>query len=233
MRLLILGLPRSGTTFAYKVACDLLDRHIYIMEPFNREVVEWSLGSGVVHDTEGPIPSQYSRLHRTVQELILKNSRWIDDWINNDKPTLPFLGGFWMNVLKALFSQPDIVVKDVYLWVRLRAAMSLLNNVKVLLIKRSLDTWLREIRAYYDKRRDAFENPRFKGFVSLFYRYYHGDYVKRTDVEAALAEATDVYQHYVELIDLAWNYPNVEVVEGDGRLSEEAVKQAINKLMAR
>ena len=229
MKLLIVGLPRSATTFTYKIACELYPHAMHFLEPFNPEPVRWALEKGqVIHDTQGPVPSDFNKLTPSEQRVILENATWLDEWVKARYPLRAWMGESWIEVLSILFRFRDVVVKDVVAWTRLEAILNNHPDVIVVAVKPDLDWWLERIRHYYDKRRDTFQNPLHKGGISLFYRFYNGgDYLDSTSLDAALTEAVDVHKKYLGLIASLQRKHDIRLLEVKGRVREDDVRRVL------
>lgn len=119
----IVSFPRTATTGLYVKLCEKLkmklnSKCLCIYEPFNYNVLEDIFKKGKhVHDRVGKVPHDYNRLPDRLRKLIYENSKWSLVWGGRKENFL----GCWFEVIEELRNLgKTVVLKDVYLWVKLK-----------------------------------------------------------------------------------------------------------------
>jgi len=229
LKVIVLGLPRSGTTKVYKDVCLALKSRgdvICIFEPTNNEVVGHIVrGIKHTHDVVGEVPYDYDRISNILMMRIWANTSWHLDWSNNDKPVSPFCGVQLFDILDELDSLPKpVVIKDVHAWVYLPRLVLKYRECKFILTIRSWESW----KDSMIRRFKAVKNIRDKAGVGKFYRFIHnGKYLMDTSVKALLKEIEDAYNYYLMLVRAVESRSNVKVVAFADALSDDKVKDVI------
>jgi len=240
LKIFILGLPRTATTFLYKEVYNYVKQKysnvIGIFEPFNKEVVDWifTLG-GVVHNTEGKVPHDMHLLPNELKKLIRENSLWMHDWVSHPLPRTPFLGFHYKQILTHLRKIDYFVLKDVILWVKFHELTNEFPDAYFIVSLPDEDTVIEKWREYYSKRPDIFRNPLFKGGVSLFYRYFSmGAYNEDTSFKALELELRRVYNYYSRIVWNTYRYSRnrekIGIVQFRGSLRKEDVLNVLKLL---
>jgi len=215
VRIMILGLPRTATTFVYNEVCRYLKRLgsiTCIFEPFNYEVMHNIVKTGRhFHDKAGEVIHDYNKLPKDIVMLIYENSKWLVDWIENEKPTTPFLGSNWMKIVKTfniLFG--NVVVKDVCLWVYLDQVVKALPGFHFILTRIDFETYYRKML----KRFHMIRNPLDKGGVGKFYRFFNSlQYFRDVNEETFYQELKIIHRRYEELLSSVKTRENVHVID--------------------
>lgn len=225
----ILGLPRSATTYVYKVVYNAFKRVgdvIGVFEPTNYEVVN-NIFKGIkhVHDTEGEVPYDYDRLPRELLVKIHENSRWLKDWTENETPSEEFLGMMFPYILRTLDVIPSpIVIKDVHAWVRAKELVTWYPHTKFIFTAVDYETWFDRMK----KRFRTFRNPLDKAGVGKFFRYFSGGVYLRELSEMSLRiETSVIWSIYESIINYVSNKDNVYVV----RYKETITKDQVHNLI--
>jgi len=143
--LLIVGLPRSGTSYVYRIAIAALKPEVALYEPFNlqRNFEKLVLGS-VLHDVDGVVRHDLDKLLLKLTRLIVRNSTWILHWLEEQTPSVPYLGEHWREILDELHSlrKGAVVVKEVFIWPLLREVVE--KGIPVVVLLRDFRSLARE-----------------------------------------------------------------------------------------
>lgn len=229
----VTGLPRTATTYMYKLLYTELRRYVDVVgvyEPFNHEVVE-QLAAGVqhIHDTEGPVPHDWVKLPESTRKLILENSRWLREWVTNPSPSTRFLGEKYLDILHALHElDAPVIVKDVCAWLRLNELVDKFPDTVFVVTLRDFDSLFEEAK----RRLRINPNPLHKAGYGVFYRAVTGGQYYREVSEVTLErELFTVYRTLMCIVDAVWRRKNVIVVPYRNRLPEERARIAVDAVL--
>ena len=124
----VISLPYTGTTYTYKY---LYARYklLGVFEPFNPEpVLQILSGVRYTHYRVGWVPYDYDKLPDILVRVIRENCKWLYDWLKGKRNT-PYLGWRWKEVLLMLHDlDEEVLVKDVYAWIRFNEIYELLDT---------------------------------------------------------------------------------------------------------
>ncbi len=161
VRVVIIGFPRTATTWMYVKLFHILKQRSRIVygffEPFNLEIVKQVVTMGkVYHDEEGEVPHTYGEDIDILIRLSI-NDVWFIEWVavppceKYSKPLHPFLGRCWESLLSKMLSYDPVVLKDVVLWVKLPDLVEQYRDVKFVVplreyryVEESFLKWFRE-----------------------------------------------------------------------------------------
>lgn len=229
VRVFILGLPRTGTTFVYNYLCRAMKEvnpTLCIFEPFNYEVMN-DIVSGVkhVHDTEGEIIYDYGKLPNELLQLIYQNSLWHKEWMEVVKPAKPFLGNDYIKILNTLNVLPhNILIKDGHAWVKAEELVNIFKNMKFIFTHPPLEVFVEKVV----KRFKLFKNPLDKAGFTKFYRYFtSGMYFKEASEYTAVLEGKAIYVMYTNILHNIKNMDNVFIISYTNKISKETLNNVI------
>lgn len=234
IKVMILGLPRTGTTWLYKRLCLRLKdvgNWVCIFEPTNNEVMTHIVkGIKHVHDTEGDVPYDYDRLPQDLIGLIHENSKWHREWSESPKPGRPFCGEALHLILNTLdVLAPNVLVKDVHAWVYAQELTERFRHVKFILTNPDLNTFIERML----KRYRTVKNPLDKAGIGKFLRYFtRGMYVLKDGEDAVRIEATAVWSIYQVIL---WNIKdrnNVRILNFSDRIPDTEVHNLIRWVLS-
>jgi len=227
----VIGFPHTATTYCYKYILSKFKKLKGVFEPFNAEVVGWCKSFEKVHHySEGEVEHHYNQLKPDLRKLIELNATWFWDWVNNDKPTHPFLGLFWYQILEELhYSMDKYIVKDVCAWVYLKKIVPLFPSTRFIILEKDRASVLRDFLSLYYRIDKAKHNPRWGLGLSLFYRKFHGvDKYPKPFNESVLARMfNDVYSKYLHLCNEIAHFWNVRIIAFEKRLEDWMIERVI------
>ena len=150
----IVSFPRTATTGVYDKVCRLcksiFNDCLCIYEPFNHNVLSDIFNKGYhVHDRVGEIIHDYGRLPNYLKKLIYENSKWSKTWgFERNK----FLGNY-VEVIEELrkLGKP-LVLKDVYLWVKLHELVRKYKDTLFVVTVRNKQYVLNSFLRWYRER---------------------------------------------------------------------------------
>jgi len=161
----IITFPRTASTHLYISLLRIYNDRLGIFEPFNKDYLQGLKTSGkIIHDIEREVPHHYFSLNKSLLNLIFTNSAWLDAWISSTCPEVPYLGWAWEEIVRDLASL-NVVLKDVYAWVRLREMLETLPPSKVFFI-----ALVRDIDSIYNSFRKWLENNYMKNKLARIVR---------------------------------------------------------------
>jgi len=152
MLVLVLGLPRTGTTAVYTYLTTATKPQIALYEPFNYH----SRTRGPEHDVLGKVRDDLRKLPRALAVKIARNSTWVLDWGLNNKPRRPWLGEKWSEILDELYELARrrlIILKDVYLWTELDELTRRYSEVYIILTLRDFESTFRALAQWLEGAR--------------------------------------------------------------------------------
>jgi len=152
LRVVLLGMPRSATTYVYVRLCSTLKGHVMLFEPFNGDVVlNMVEAKGIAgHDEEGYVPHGFFELPDDLYMAILDNARWTFEWASSLKPSVPFLGhGFWEIMESLDFLDRPVALKDVYAWVVLDELVEMYPKALFIVTHRDLESHYNAFMGWY------------------------------------------------------------------------------------
>ena len=228
LKVIILGLPRSGTTFIYKKVCEYMkqkENAICLLEPTNFEVLDNIVhGRKHVHDVVGEVPNDYDKLPRSLVEKMYINAHWHTEWIWYERPTAPFCGADIMEILRELHEDPrPIVIKDVHLWVKIRELYAKFPEAKYILTLPDFQTYIKEI----ETRAKTINIPLDLAGIGKFYRFYTGLPECPQDIRRL---TKFVYARYLEAISRVMHEENVYVLQYRGKITDEEIRSVLKWL---
>lgn len=238
IKFLVLGFPHTATTYCYKYILQKFPDLWGVFEPFNAEVVGWAkTSSKLMHYSEGDVHHHFLQLPLDLQEMIIRNSEWLWDWVFNDKPKSPFLGSMYRKVLLSLHSlEKRFVVKDVCAWVRAEELVHLLPNAKFIFLLKDEESVLSDfLKLYKDHlagRNLRVLSPRWGLGLSLFYRFFfgHDKIPEEFNIFVLRRLFEKTYEKYKETCWRVGRYKNVFVIEFAKRLKDHEIDNALRNL---
>ncbi len=155
LKILILGFPRTGTTILYTWLRDRLRSYLAVFEPMNPEqVVLHAVRNRSLHDVIGEVESDFSSLPLDTRFIIAVNSHWYYDWLLLERPTTPWCGWYWEEILERLdIWREQILLKDVCLWTEIDKIAERYRHATVLVTVRDPDSVLDSLRQWHTPRR--------------------------------------------------------------------------------
>jgi len=242
IKIFVIGFPHTATTYCYKYLLEKFPRHMGIFEPFNAEVVDWCMElNHTYHYSEGKVKHHLLHLPPLLIQLIYENSRWLWDWVDNDKPSTEFLGNAWSNVLTSLDSVTErFIVKDVCAWVRLKEIVELLPRTKFIILVKDKESVFNDFLTLYRQTLQVKDYRKTHGRwllgLGLFYRYFYGveNYPRHVDEIVLKRVFDDVYSRYCNIasyIETHHKYRDrVKVIVFEKRLQDEYIENALKQL---
>lgn len=229
LAVVVLGLPRSATTRLYKRLYSCLRDYgvIGVFEPFNHEVVSDMVIRGThSHDKEGVVPHDYGSLPRELAGSILDNSLYHHEWCSTDKPSKPFLGDRFLEIMGSLDSlDKPVLMKDVVAWVRAGELVTRYPHTLFIFTLPDSATW--EHRMY--KRMRVVPSPLNKAGISTFTRYLtRGYHIPYTSPESVSLEARLVYYAYRVIVESIRRHGNVYVLDYYGWIDDKKEDEIIH-----
>ena len=161
MKVLIVGMHRTGTTKLYVELCRAF-RPLNPLKIF--EFTDgWRIfcarhGAPPVHDVEGVVEDDLPILIRnsTFGWMFIENSRWFWDWVYHWKPEEPYCGRLWGDILNLLEKQDrPVIVKDVFLWPYLDYIAERWSNWLIIVPVRDRESLWRALEQWWTSRTPA------------------------------------------------------------------------------
>ena len=146
--IIILGLPRMATAAVYNAVIDHVNPKFTLYEPFTY------LGDRrqIIHDILCVVRDDTYRLPGDLPQLILENQRWLLDYAKY-KTKVPYCGPYCEKIISKLKSIDSVLVKDVYLWLKVLNEPSLVQCSTVIFMLRDFDSWLSAMFEWYRNAR--------------------------------------------------------------------------------
>jgi len=149
LRVSIIGYPRTGTTIVYQLIANAVKKlnWICIYEPFVYGARKRKLEGKPLHD--------YLNVFDNSEKLgdlywkIFENSKWcIERLVKSDVPIL----GNYLEILKELDSRVEnVLIKDIYAWLRLGEIVSSFPNCRFILTYASKEHIINEFLKIWEK----------------------------------------------------------------------------------
>ena len=149
IRVIVTGLPRSGTTITYElIARNNRGKALFLYEPFSSHIFKHYKTHGVfpkLHDYLD-VTHDYDKLPNDVLNVIINND-WLLEYVEDREP---YLGKYCYEILNKLHALDKLVViKDLYLWVITDELLNKFKNLKIIFTFREVESLYNAFLKWY------------------------------------------------------------------------------------
>lgn len=182
IKIFVISLPHSATSYLYKVLKEKYNLK-GLFEPFNHEVLHDLYHFKThAHYIIGLVPHDYFSIPKELFDKMYKNSFWMVEWENEERPKKPFLGEHFWEIIDDINNlNEEFVVKDVHAWVYFEKLYKKLKDTEFYIPLPTFERILRSALKFLKIK----PNPKNLAQYGIFYRYFHDfEYPKEANEEA-------------------------------------------------